>query len=304
MLRGSASALPLLRVHRRHFRAPTRAINHCVEAVQKNDRERYLCNMFAAQDARPALFALHAFNIETAAIRSTTTTETTGRMRIAWWRQTIDQACKGKPPDHPVALALAEAHARHSLSSRFFEQILDAREADLGLTQPEDLRQLTEYCERTAGALQILGLECVGGAPDGSEAEQAALHVGCALSMATLLRGTAVHAASGCTYVPVDVAQRHTLSLTQMMRGESSPALRDAVAELAGEATAHLLAARALQPQLSKRACSSLLPATVADLILQRLQKVSYQPFSPELLAPFGASLQLRLMWSGWRGTF
>ena len=52
------------------------------------------------------------------------------------------------------------------------------------------------------------------------------------------------------------------------------PALQDAVAEVAGEAVSHLLAARSLRPQLSKQACSSLLPATVADMILQRLQRL------------------------------
>ena len=67
-------------IHRRSFRAPTTALNHCVEVVRQQDRERFLCNTcvrspaprkhfchtrkhvlgrFAAHEARPALFALH-----------------------------------------------------------------------------------------------------------------------------------------------------------------------------------------------------------------------------------------------------
>ena len=95
-----------------------------------------------------------AFNIETANIRSTTSTEEIGRIRIMWWRQAIEQGRAGKPPDHPVAQALAQAQAQHSLSFRFLEQLLDAREADLGTKQPVDMSQLLGYCERTAGALQ------------------------------------------------------------------------------------------------------------------------------------------------------
>jgi hypothetical protein len=90
----------------------------------------------------------------------------------------------------------------------------------------------------------------------------------------------------------------------QVLRGESSPALRDAVVELATEAVTHLLAARSLQPTLPESACSSLLPATVASLILERLQKAGYAPFEAETVAPSGARLQLQLLWNGWRGTY
>ena len=90
----------------------------------------------------------------------------------------------------------------------------------------------------------------------------------------------------------------------QVLRGESSPALRDAVVELATEAVTHLLAARSLQPTLPESACSSLLPATVASLILERLQKAGYAPFEAEAVAPSGARLQLQLVWNGWRGTY
>ena len=196
-----------------------------------------------------------AFNIETANIRSTTSTVEIGRMRLMWWRQAIEQGRAGKPPDHPVAQALAQAQARHSLSFRFLEQLLDAREADLETKQPADLRQLLSYCERTAGALQVggqtlyssdpqgprpaqhehphlpcasqlLGLECAG-VVDNEQAELAAVHVGCALGLATLLRGTAHHASKGCTYIPADVASRHSVDLSQVPRSfESQPARR------------------------------------------------------------------------------
>jgi NADH dehydrogenase [ubiquinone] 1 alpha subcomplex assembly factor 6 len=178
---------------------------------------------------------------------------------------------------------------------------------------------------------------------DNEQAELAALHVGCALGLATLLRGTAYHASKGCTYVPADVASRHSVNLSQVshwfepqparrprpahppsalrarqlpprpartparpqvLRGESSPALRDAVVELATEAVSHLLAARSLQPTLPESACSSLLPATVASLILERLQKAGYAPFEADAVAPSGARLHLQLMWNGLRGTY
>jgi hypothetical protein len=76
------------------------------------------------------------------------------------------------------------------------------------------------------------------------------------------------------------------------------------VVELATEAVSHLLAARSLQPTLPESACSSLLPATVASLILERLQKAGYAPFEADAVAPSGARLHLQLMWNGLRGTY
>jgi hypothetical protein len=37
----------LFLIHRRSFRAPTKALNHCVEVVRQQDRERFLCNTCA-----------------------------------------------------------------------------------------------------------------------------------------------------------------------------------------------------------------------------------------------------------------
>lgn len=51
----------------------------------------------------------------------------------------------------------------------------------------------------------------------------------------------------------------------QMLRGEESSALCDAVAEVSDEAAAHLLAARSMSREVPAEARAVLLPATVAD---------------------------------------
>ena len=89
-----------------------------------------------------------------------------------------------------------------------------------------------------------------------------------------------------------------------MLRGEVSPALRDAVAEVADEAVAHLLAARSMRPSVPAAACPLLLPATVADHLLTRMQRHGYSPFEPGVQQPLGPSLQLALLWRRWTGAF
>ena len=102
---------------------------------------------------------------------------------------------------------MAHAAAAHGATRRLAERLIDAREADLLVKQPPTLAELTKYAEATAGSLLLLGLECVG--TTGEAAEMAAVHVGCAAALATMMRGTAAHAAEGCLYVPADVASRH-----------------------------------------------------------------------------------------------
>lgn len=280
------------------------ALNHCVETVRAHDRERYLCNLHAPAESRPGLFAVHAFNLETARVRSSTSQEATAMGRFTWWREAVTQAVAGTPPSHPVAAALAHAHAAYGLTPRFLMQLLDAREADLRVQQPLSLDDLRQYAERTAGSLLLLGLEC-GGIAGSDAAERAAAHAGTALGLATLLRGTATHAAQGCTYLPKEVTTRHRVNISQMLRGAPSAELCGAVSEVADEAVAHLLAARSLQPEVPTPARALLLPATVADHILAQLQRHGHSPFAPQVQAPqAGVSLQFGLLWRRHAGRY
>jgi NADH dehydrogenase [ubiquinone] 1 alpha subcomplex assembly factor 6 len=295
----------VLRSHKRFltYSAPASSLNYCVHLVRDRDRERYLCNLHAPASARPGLFAIHAFNVETAQIRNSNTQSDAGFGRMTWWRHALDQSVRGKPPDHPVAQAIADAHARYSLTTRYLSQLLDARETDMRVRQPQTCDHLRQYSERTAGSLLLLGLECAGVAMNDS-AERAASHAGTALGLATLLRGTAAHAAQGSTYLPTEVTDRHQVSLTQLLRGTPSPNICNAVAEIADEAVSHLLAARSMQQDVPSQVRPILLPATVADLMIRRLTADGYCPFAPGAMEPLGLRLQISLLIQRLKGTF
>ena len=97
---------------------------------------------------------------------------------------------------------------------------------------------------------------------------------------------------------------RSPVAIAQMLRGTPSTELCDAVAEVADEAVAHLLAARSLHPSVPAAARTLLLPATVADHALANLERHSYSPFAPGAQAPPGLRLQLALLWRKWSGSF
>ena len=84
-----------------------------------------------------------------------------------------------------------------------------------------------------------------------------------------------------------------------MLRGSASTEVCDAVAEVADEAVAHLLAARSMLSEVPTTARPLLLPTAVADHILARLQQHGYSPFAPAVQEPLGPRLQLALLCHG-----
>ena len=73
---------------------------------------------------------------------------------------------------------------------------------------------------------------------------------------------------------------------------------------MAAEAITHLLAARSMRGELSKESRAVLLPATVADLLLLRLQRCGWSPYAPEVVQPLGVRLQLALAWHSFRSAY
>jgi NADH dehydrogenase [ubiquinone] 1 alpha subcomplex assembly factor 6 len=122
-----------------------------------------------------------------------TPTPTLFRACTQWWRDAVNSCYKGSPPAQPVALALADALRRRQLSRYRLQRIVSAREEDLLRPgAPPSLAALELYAEGTASQLLLLQLEAAGVAS--ADADHAASHLGRAVGLVNVLRGTAHHA--------------------------------------------------------------------------------------------------------------
>ena len=248
------------------------------DLVRRHDRERFLSALFAPEDRREALFALYAFNHEVAKTREVVTEPMLGRIRLEWWRETIDGIYAGTPRRHEVAEALAALVARHRLEKTHFEALIDAREQDLEPEPPATLAALEAYAEGTSGELVLLALETLGA----GGAEVAGRHVGIAYALSGLLRAAAFHARARRSYLPAEFGDR-----------------RLAVEAVAAAARRHLDAAHAAGAP--RAALPALLPATLAARFLDRLAAAGHDPFAPSLARP-DAFTPVRLTLAAWRG--
>jgi phytoene/squalene synthetase len=131
---------------------------------------------------------MRALNLELAGIRDAARNNaSTGRMRIAFWRELIAAAFEragevvaaGRVPTsfappagapawrrgveaHPLFVPLVTAAASHAHTRRWLERMVDARDRDLDGRPPESLADLERHAEDTVASLLYLALEACG----------------------------------------------------------------------------------------------------------------------------------------------
>ncbi|XP_065913694.1 NADH dehydrogenase (ubiquinone) complex I, assembly factor 6-like [Dysidea avara] len=277
-------------------------MSYCVELVRKHDYEHYLCGLLTPGGVRDTVFALRAFNVETSQIRDSVTEKHIGKMRLQFWRDTIDSIFKnGSPPEHPVAMALAHVTKHRKLSKLWFTRLLNAREHNLEDHPFHYTREIEEYAENTNGALLYLTLECFG--VQDVTADHAASHLGKAETIVTLLRAASYYRSCRRVCIPMDVLMRHGASQEDFVRGELTPALKEATFDFASLANTHLLKAQSLRGQIPSNSIPAFLPAVACESFLARIRKLDFNLFDPRLTTR-NSLLPLTLLRKSWMRKF
>lgn len=277
---------------------------YCAEMLCRQDHERYLTCLFAPASARPALFALYAFNLEVAKTPDVVSEPTIGLVRLQWWRDAVASAYAGRAMPHAVVEALGQAIATHGLTQTHFERLIDAREADLETEPPADLATLEAYARDTSSRLLLLALEVLrpGGGPDDA-AEQAAESVGQAWALTGLLRAVPFHARRRKSFLPADMARDAGLDLETVFALRTSVPLQRLIGEIAARAESHLASARRLRRQVPAAARPALWFGSLASGHLRVLRAANYDPFDPRVQRP-PAGTAWRLAWERLSGRY
>jgi phytoene synthase len=274
------------------------ALSYCAEQVRRYDNDRFLCNLFAPEATREGLWSLHAFNIELARIRESVSQPLLGHIRLRWWMDTLDGIYQGRPPNHPVALALGETVRRFHLERLTLDRMIAGRAADLDDSAPADIEALIAYAEATSAAVFEAALEILGAT--GEETQESARDIGIAWALVGLVRAVPFHARSRRIYLPADLNHRAGLNVFEMFDNGPVNGLVEVVEQLLARAKAHLQCARGRRHVVSRSALPVLLPATLADFYLDRLRRAGCNPFDPRVQAP-SARRAVRLAIACWR---
>lgn len=208
------------------------------DLVRQADPDRYLSTLYAPQDRRPALLALHAFNAELASIRDRARQPLPGEMRLQWWRDTIAAGAEATA-GHPVAEALLAAIDAHGLPRHAFEGMLEARVFDLYDDPMPSRGDLEGYCGETASALIQLGAMVLAPAEARAAADLCG-HAGCAQAMTGLLRLLPLHRARGQCYLPAEMLAAAGTTREALLAGTDPDGTLRATAAMEALAREHL----------------------------------------------------------------
>lgn len=262
------------------------ATKHCREMVLEEDPELYATLQYFRNNRNSvtsACIAIRAFNAELHKICYTTKDPMIGKMKLRWWRDTINRIMEGDPPVHPVATMLTAVVHRHKLGHHWLMKMIDAREASM---DPVDditaLLQITEgaYSSPLYLTLQAMGIKDI-------HADHIATHVGKSMGLAYALRSIPFYASMGRTLLPQHALQHHKLTLPELCSEETQTKgderLTECVFHIATLAKGHIDHARNLREKAPHESMPAFLPAVYTDRYLDRLEKYNFDVFHPEL---------------------
>ncbi|CAG8566575.1 1772_t:CDS:2, partial [Acaulospora morrowiae] len=252
-------------------------IKYCNDLVRKHDPENYLCSMLYPKPLRKVHLAIRAFNLELVLIRESVSNPHIGKIRMQFWRETIDN---GKPPHQPVAQVLANATEICKLSPFFFKRIIDERDANLNDPPYFTTKDLESYGENTASCLLYLHLESLG--VKDVHADHAASHIGKAIGIVTILRAFPYLVSKKRLLIPAEIVAKYNLSQEEILRSGPVKGLNDAIFEIATLANDHLITARSFLKDVPDEAIPALLSAVPCDAYLKRLENCDFNVFEPK----------------------
>ena len=125
--------------------------------VKRVDPDRWLSSRFIGDaQARADVVALYAYDHELARAPRVASNPLMGEIRLAWWREVLDEVFEGRPVRrHATAQALAAVVARHSLPRAPLEAMIDARYRQLDAA-PMTPEEALAWAADTGGAAAVL----------------------------------------------------------------------------------------------------------------------------------------------------
>lgn len=268
-------------------------LGYCGDQVRRDDPDRFLISLFAPQDRRESLWAVLAFNLEVAKTRERVREPMLGQIRLQWWRDAVAEIFAGKPREHAVVTALAQATAAQGLSRSAMEQLIDAREIDLNPEPPADLPALEAYAEQSAGPLLALTMEILGVAPS----EDACRRLAAPQALSGLLLAIPFRGLHGRVDLPADMMARAGLIPEAVIDPSARAMVAELTRQIADRTETRLRAALSEARDLPKATRPALLTLTLAKRNLARLSQAGFDPFNP-ILGQRDGLVSARLWWA------
>lgn len=270
-------------------------VEYCQQKAAPHGSSLYYAIYFADRTRQPALYAVNAFHAELAAIVREVSDPKVAQIKLKWWEEELARAFEGKGA-HPVSQALQEhALPHYNLQKEYFEQVIEGVQMDLEYGLYPSFKELSLYCHRIRGSIAHLSVEICGYSDRNTV--RFAHDLGMGLQLMELLRDVRPHADAGRIYIPEDEMQRAGVSQAQLLRAQSSDAVRALFAEQAARVRDFFASALERLPEADRYAQrSNLILIRHAQALLKEMEADGLP-----LLERRYSLTPIRKLWIAWR---
>jgi phytoene synthase len=186
------------------------AFEEAARFLRQADHERYLACLFAPEEKRHHLFALHAFAADIATIRSKVSEPMPGEIRLQWWHDAIEGKGRGEVESNPLAAALNATVVQHDLPIVALKNMIEARIFDLYDDPFPTLNDLKGHAAEAEGAVFQLACLILQDEKKTNTAD-ASGHASVAHYLTRLLRSLSYHIARGHFWLPLDSMEENSV---------------------------------------------------------------------------------------------
>ena len=195
---------------------------HCASITRRSSSNFYYAFMLLPAARRQALYSVYAFCRFVDDIADDQSVGHPAEL-LARWREELERVFNGTPP-HPISRSLAHNVRRFAIPRRYFEEIIDGVEMDLGRTRYASFEELRLYCHRVASAVGLVCIEIFG--YRNPRARQYAEHLGIAFQLTNIIRDVSEDAGRGRIYLPLEDLARFGVREDEILRGIDTLELR------------------------------------------------------------------------------
>lgn len=197
------------------------ADEYCARKVAESGSSFYYSFRLLPAQQRAGISALYAYCREVDDVVDEVSDTNVARVKLAWWRSEV-AAIYGGTPQHPVAVALADAVARYRLPQAHLQTVIDGMQMDLDQARYVDFAELETYCDRVAGVVGLMSAEIFG--YEDPATRDYARKLGVAFQLTNIIRDVGEDARRGRIYLPQDDLARFGVAPSDVLRAHATPA--------------------------------------------------------------------------------
>jgi len=267
---------------------------YCQQKAAQSGSSFYYSFLFLSPERRRAITALYAFCREVDDVVDECEDTSLARIKLAWWRNEIDQLLQNAPT-HPVTKALHPHLAAYDLKGEHLHAVIDGMEMDLNQTRYLDYAALQDYCWHVAGVVGLLSASIFGATQPLTM--KYAEKLGLAFQLTNIIRDVGEDARRGRVYLPMDELQRFGVTVADLLHSRHTGNFENLMRFQTERAQAAYDEAFALLPSEDRRPQRpGIIMAAIYRTLLDEIERDGFHVLTQRIsLTP------IRKLWLAWK---